>query len=166
MKKQGFSLIETNLAIFLVAIGLLSIFALFPLGLQQSELAVQDSQEAMFADYVLSALQANAFAITNWHVWALDNSMLKEELQRGLRDISLVTTSLDPLKMEVNDDEYRFPEDAPRHLTYILEVGHKYVNDATLMSAKLQVASGRKQDLSLGRTYYSEFMFQGHLVEE
>ena len=68
-RKLGFNLIEVNLAIFLVAGGLLVLFSLFPFGLRQSQAASDDSLEAMFADYVLSAVEANAMAEMDVDAW-------------------------------------------------------------------------------------------------
>ena len=62
--KNGFTLIEINLAIFLVAMGMLTLFSLFPTGLKQIESASDDTQEAFFADYVLNTLRSNAAWIT------------------------------------------------------------------------------------------------------
>lgn len=68
--KKGFSLVEVNLAILLVALGMLVLFALFPAGLRESEAAVSDTNVGMFADFVFSGLEANASNITNWNQWA------------------------------------------------------------------------------------------------
>lgn len=60
----AFSLIEVNLAIFVVSMGMLTLFSLFPVGLRQVEDSHKVTQEALFADYVLSTIRANACAIT------------------------------------------------------------------------------------------------------
>ena len=69
MKKQGFSLVEVSLAILLIGIGLLTLFSLFPVALKESELAIEHTQEAMFADHVLSGIEGNAMGITSWTNW-------------------------------------------------------------------------------------------------
>ena len=61
---KGFSLIEVNLAIFVVALGMLTLFSLFPAGLKQVETAQSSTQEAMFAEHVFSTLRAKATALT------------------------------------------------------------------------------------------------------
>lgn len=60
MKKQGFSLIEVNMAVFVMAAGILSMAVLYPLGLRESMQAQADIKQAMFADYVLSVAVATA----------------------------------------------------------------------------------------------------------
>lgn len=77
-RKRGFSLIEINLAIFLVAMGMLTLFSLFPTGLKQVESAHESTQEALFADYVLSTLRAKAVALTATEWVAIDNNTFSE----------------------------------------------------------------------------------------
>jgi len=68
-KRSGFSLVEVNLAILLVALGMMAIFGLFPSGLKQADTAMSDTHAAMFADFVLNGVRANAGTITNWSDW-------------------------------------------------------------------------------------------------
>ena len=67
--RSGFSLVEVNLAILLVALGMLALFGLFPAGLREGELALTDTHAALFADYVLSGIEANASTMTVWNAW-------------------------------------------------------------------------------------------------
>jgi len=70
LRQFGFSLLEVNMAIFVMAIGVLSIVALYPLGLRESTQGSADLKQSMFADYVLN--QAVALASqTNitWFEW-------------------------------------------------------------------------------------------------
>lgn len=60
----GFSLIEINLAIFVVAVGMFTLFSLFPAGMRQIEDATEETYEAFFADYVLNTLRSNAAWLT------------------------------------------------------------------------------------------------------
>ena len=61
--KNGFSLVEVNLAIFVVAIGLLTLFSLFPAGLKEGEAGHADTQISLFADYVLATVRADAMEL-------------------------------------------------------------------------------------------------------
>ena len=54
----GFSLIEVTLAIFVVGLGLLTLFALFPAGLNQATSAQDDTQVALFAEHYFSEMRA------------------------------------------------------------------------------------------------------------
>ena len=60
--KAGYSLVEVTLALLVVAIGLVSTFALFPEGMKATRAAVNDTEVGLFADYVFSTLAATAAA--------------------------------------------------------------------------------------------------------
>ena len=67
---SAFSLMEVNIAVALVSVGLLAVFSLFPIGLRESDLSVSDSHEAMFANHILSAMESNALQIDDWEDWS------------------------------------------------------------------------------------------------
>jgi len=69
--RAGFSLMEVNMAVFVMAIGILSMVALFPLGLRESTQGQADITQAMFGDYLLNQAVAAA-SLTNfpWSQWA------------------------------------------------------------------------------------------------
>jgi hypothetical protein len=52
----GFSLIEVNMAVFVMAIGILGLVALFPLGLREGVKARADLKQSMFADHALNQI--------------------------------------------------------------------------------------------------------------
>lgn len=58
--RAGYSLVEVTLALLVVAIGLTATFALFPEGLRATRAAVDDTEIAMFAEYVFSTLELTA----------------------------------------------------------------------------------------------------------
>lgn len=60
MRHSGFSLIEVNMAVFVLAVGILSMAVLYPLGLRESMQSQADLKQSMFADYVLSVAVATA----------------------------------------------------------------------------------------------------------
>ncbi len=66
----GFSLMEVNMAVFVMAIGILGMVALFPLGLREGVQARADLKQAMFADHALNQIVA-ILSQTNmtWSVW-------------------------------------------------------------------------------------------------
>ena len=59
-RRAGYSLVEVTLALLVVAIGLTATFALFPEGLQAARAAVNDTEIALFADYVFATLDLTA----------------------------------------------------------------------------------------------------------
>ncbi len=92
--EAGFSLMEVNLSIFLVAAGLLVLFSLYPLGLQESEKAMSDSQEAMFADFVLNTIKGTSMSISNWTEW----TVMEITKHLGEDGISFSSSRYDPPK--------------------------------------------------------------------
>lgn len=56
----GFSLIEVNMAVFVMAVGIIAMAALYPLGLRESIQSTADLKQSMFADVVLGAAIAAA----------------------------------------------------------------------------------------------------------
>ena len=69
-KKQGFSLIEVSLATMVVGIGILSVFALFPAGLNEAQIAASDTRCTQFAEEVFGWYGSKAAAATNLATWA------------------------------------------------------------------------------------------------
>jgi Tfp pilus assembly protein PilV len=61
--KAGFTLVEIALAILVVAIGVLAIFALLSSGLDNSVRAIDDTHAAMFADNVFNGLRATSVSL-------------------------------------------------------------------------------------------------------
>ena len=66
--KLGYSLVEVSLALLVVAIGLLTIFALIPDGLGLSRKSVDATEMAAFADFVFASLDGMASS-TNANDW-------------------------------------------------------------------------------------------------
>lgn len=64
----GFSLIEVNVAILVIAGGMLSLFTLFPAGLRMSTAAMSDTRQALFADDFFSFVDAgvSSLSIDEW----------------------------------------------------------------------------------------------------
>lgn len=60
VSQTGYSLVEVTLALLVVAIGLTATFALFPEGLRATRAAVDDTEIAMFAEYVFTTLDLTA----------------------------------------------------------------------------------------------------------
>ena len=68
--RAGFSLIEINIAVFVMALGVLSMVVLYPLGLRESTQGSADLKQSMFADYVLNqAVAAASQTNITWSQW-------------------------------------------------------------------------------------------------
>lgn len=71
-KKSGFSLIEVNMAVLVIGLGILVLFGLFPAGLREGENGMVDTHCALFAESVLEGLRGevhNNANFTNWNNW-------------------------------------------------------------------------------------------------
>jgi prepilin-type N-terminal cleavage/methylation domain-containing protein len=67
-KRGGFNLIEVSLAIVVVGLGLIAIFALFPAGLEAIRVASAETSNSLFAERLLNGLHARS-AEMNWTEW-------------------------------------------------------------------------------------------------
>ena len=148
---HGFSLIEVNLAILLVAVGLLALFSLFPLGLKESERGLADTQEAMFADTVLSGLEGNAIGMTNWDDWAeIVNFRAKA---KEFIELTYVEENAGPKTVT-------FPEGTRYKIRYRLKIGNDN-GDGSSKYAELHVMHGGYGNFRLASVYYTEFIYTG-----
>ncbi len=145
LKKNGFSLIEVNLAIFVVSIGLLTLFALFPAGLKEGEAGHADTQTSLFADYVLATVRGNAAEIV-----ADDWDGLPVSLPSGINENKLKSI--------------QFPSSSGLYVRYYLDIADV---GKTLYGVRLWVASGQYGTTDLdefkesAELYYTELFFSG-----
>jgi prepilin-type N-terminal cleavage/methylation domain-containing protein len=155
IRKRGFTLIEINLAIFVVAIGMLTLFSLFPAGLKQIETAHESTQEALFCDYVLATLRADAMLITNATDWAVSEF---QTLVVELPSLDSVEHGTVPVAVEYPD------AGGDLWMRYILQLGDAGNN---LRSASLWCSSGQygatdpdtfKQTAT---KFYTQFFYSG-----
>ena len=88
----GFSLVEINIALFVLGVGLVSLLGLFPVGLRQGNLSYSDTIQTMFADQVLNMIQANAAEIDAWNDF--NNSRLLKDVKIGNHVIEAGKTNM------------------------------------------------------------------------
>ena len=69
-KKLGFTLMEVNLAVFIMAAGVLAMVSLYPLGYRENQQSVDDVNAAAYADAVFNQI-AGALSARNltWQDW-------------------------------------------------------------------------------------------------
>jgi len=63
--QHGFTLIEIALAIMVISVGMLAVFALFPAGMTSNKHAIDDTYGAMFAEEVFNGYRAQA-SVNPW----------------------------------------------------------------------------------------------------
>ena len=85
--RQGFSLVELTVAMFVISIGLLGLFTLFPSAMRAGQHAQEDTVSTMFADMAFATLRSAAQAAddTEWGGFRHRNYTLSTE---GWEDIS------------------------------------------------------------------------------
>jgi type II secretory pathway component PulJ len=148
-RKFGFSLVEVNLAIFVVAIGLLTLFSLFPAGLKEGEAGHADTQTAMFADYVLATVRANALAVDSDQWGTSPNNIFLDNLPDSI-DVGRLS------KVE-------FPRGSRLYVRYYLQIARVGDNYAV----KLWIKAGEygtkniSQFKSSAKLYYTELFYSG-----
>lgn len=153
-QRDGFSLMEVNLAILMVAVGLLSLFALFPAGLKESDAGIADTQEAMFADHVLSSLEGNSQNLINWTGWADPNAFITNLI----KDVSYFASPAD-IGVELKG---KFPESTDNDIRYKLNVDPVENTGSRRYRASLKVKHGSYGSFSdYAITYYTEFIYCG-----
>jgi|GEM_PF-950338 len=90
-KKNGFSLIEVNMAIFVMATAVLAIAALYPMGLRESIQSQTDFKQVMFADYVLNIAVAMACSTNvywkDWSDWANARNLARLQEDAGMQNM-------------------------------------------------------------------------------
>jgi hypothetical protein len=153
--KRAFSLIEVNLAILLLAVGLFGLFSLFPLGLQQSKDNLADTHEALFANHVMSAFEGKAASVTNWNSWnntGTFRSMLESGLYpltaHGWQAVQVGGGAEFPQGSKDNYIRYEITLDSPSNSV------RKY--------CRVRVARGRLGDFDeQAEEYYSELIYSG-----
>jgi Tfp pilus assembly protein PilV len=155
----GFSLVEVCLAILVVALGLLSIFGLFPFGLRASESAEGDTRTSLFAESVLAMAQANAATITVWSVWT-------DAAPKANNKFVKAVTSLPPggeprVKYTglSSNDVVRFPSSSESWIRYKLDVVD--MTTPRLKGIVLHVCPGHYGTFKNEERFYTEVYFQG-----
>ena len=149
----GFSLIEINLVLLIVGIGLVALLGLFPVGLRQASLATGDTVQALFADQVLDTLQAQASTITNWTEWAAFGTSVLKDAKVGSHALKA--------NQEVKLSDYLVDGATIRYRLVFKPVTAPLDFGGRLVRAAIQVSDRAEGDLSKATVYCTDFVFQG-----
>ena len=177
-KRSGFSLMEVNMAIFVMAVGVLSMVALFPLGIRESVQSQADLKQTMFADYLLNAIVSAASNpdlpwLAQWRSWALNNSLEGEEADYQVQNLNTLPNFVETI---VNHAETEYNRDQPSRLqlrrnetyaVYCVPVsGHSslimgiLVRSLSMDTSEMDAEEMRRR-LEAQPVYYAEVRFQG-----
>ncbi len=155
-QQPGFSLIEVNMAVFVVAVGVLSMCVLFPLGLRESTQGQADLKQAMFADYVLNqAVAASSQTNIPWSQW-------REVPKLGGNDrVNLDNSMPKFVKDYVNNPRMTGLKDTQYKIACCLVPGASdKIMGIMVQSTDLKKVSEYNQ-FSNNTVFYAEVMFQG-----
>ena len=148
---SGFSLIEVTLAVFMIGLGVLTLFALFPAGLRQSESAMQDTHLGLFADKAFSGIRAEASAIVDWDDW----NDINRFIAAAVNSVELMGQSLQTgagrIDNIIQDDV---------HISYHLDVG-PVAGKPDLRYANLKAHIGDTYNAAEAQWFYTEFFYVG-----
>lgn len=160
--KAGFSLIEVNMAIFIMAVGVMSMIVLYPLGLRESTQGAADLKQSMFADYVLNQVVALA-SQTNiaWTDWQRDIPKISQfpNVLNG-PDISVPNFMASDLKARVPgnwdnmDGRYRV-------VCCLVPGASDKIMGVMVQSSDLVKTVTEYSQFTNNPIYYAEVMFQG-----
>jgi hypothetical protein len=158
-RQTGFSLIEVNMAVFVMAVGILSMIVLYPLGLRESTQSAADLHQAMRADYILNqAVAAASLPDFPWSQWknVPDMGDWKPESTARLKGV--------PQFME---DRMKLPSDSR------FWIGCCRVRGASDLVMGIMVQSSELKEITDSQhleeliqnnpIYYAEVRFQGEL---
>ncbi|NLC80938.1 MAG: hypothetical protein GX748_07115 [Lentisphaerae bacterium] len=158
---SGFSLIEVNMAVFVMAVGVLSMVVLYPLGMRESRQGQDDLQQSMLADRVLNRLTAAlSRPDVKWSAW---------------KNVPVYEKSLDAQKYEWKSYSGNLASGLSLDLPPETDAKNPHLNhriychrtpNASGKIMGLQVEFVRdlpsKSELQVVQTYYAEVMFQGN----
>lgn len=148
--RDGFSLMEVNIALLVVGIGLVSLLGLFPVGLRESAMATADTVQATVAEHVLSQIRANAMLLTNWSDWTA------AKLGDGILVGGVTVT---PNDAECKATDYLGAERNTVRCKLLIEEVPNY--GGIVMRATLQVSDRPAGTMDREPYYYTEFVFMG-----
>jgi len=170
---EGFNLVEVTLALLVVAVGLISIFSLFPAGLDANAKAIGDTQLAIFAEEVFAGLRARAEKPGGWETLEEDwnRAPLPVSMETVWGDGALLATrptppdvvftnvyysaaSYDPDEKDASVADHGF-----RYRLEIEQVEDKTGQDLPIKSARLVIWPGQfgRTNMENATVFYSEF---------
>ena len=156
--ESGFSLIEVNMAIFVMAMGILSMVVLYPLGLRESYQGTADLKQSAYADFLLNQVVAIG-TMTNfpWSEW-----IQIPEAKEGATDLDMNELPNFIRSRMVSADGGSFQE---KDSKFMLGCCRIMGRSDRLMAVMVQCTESDKlkgyQSYSNNPIYYAEVLFQG-----
>ena len=165
---------EVNIALLVMAMGVLGLLALFPVGLRQGDAASSDTADAGFADLVLNAMHANAQAVTNWNDWvSVTNGILLGVSSGSPASIQITvpqkgTSGTTSIPIYADGVAHSIPASPTSTDGYLIKGQYiQYVLTLTpgpgdlMVTAAIQVTNRRYTTIANTPTYYTAFVYMG-----
>ena len=142
--KHGFTLMEVNIALLVIAVGLTSLLSLFPVGLRESNIATANTVQTAAASYIFARLHDNA-----------DNN------DWGNQPESVIGKGFNynnETKLFSGSDASAFDGTPVR---YKLKIGKVPDYGGFLYYAQLRVSDRKTGDMDREPVFYTEFLRKG-----
>lgn len=152
--RGGFTLIEINLTLLVIGVGLVALLGLFPVGLRQANLATADTAQSTFADHVFSVLRAEAVSITNWAEWAKFDTEVLKNARIGGQPVAKGAETTIPKYAGVAGNTMRYRLD-------LASVAEPVDFGGRLWRATIRVMDREQGDLDTSPLYSTDFVFMG-----
>jgi len=163
----AFTLMEVNVALALVAIGLLGLLSLCSVGLRQSKQATSDTAQAAFVSSVFNAMHANAMsgAMTNYSASWATLSAFESTSQGGvLYNITMPPDAASPVQIVANGNLQtvnNFPVSG-RTIVYTLSISPAVAGATTWYRATMQVSDNPYMDITKSPDLFvTDFFYMG-----
>lgn len=171
--KKGFTLIEVCLTLLVFAIAMTALMGLFPVGLRQASLATGDMAESLFADYLLSSVQAAAAEVApdDWRsVEKFSTSLNAKFNELGIVQPDGKSIHLDKSGKATgemgDDDESR--KEGRAYIKYELQIDNvvfPYDFNHRLYKVVAKVSSNKHLDLNDGLIYLTDVFCMGDVPQ-
>jgi hypothetical protein len=154
--KQGFTLVEVALAVLAVGLGLVTVFGLFPAGLQNASDDAADTRAGLFAGAVFSGMRGASIAVTNVSTW-------------DTKDTDFIGSSMEVEGATVTfngaSHSVKFPnaaaDEPDNYLRYIISIEVAKAGTPKTYSATLAMCDGRYGAFTTQNVFYTEFYYTG-----
>jgi len=155
-KKQGFTLVEVALAVLAVGLGLITVFGLFPAGLQNASDDAADTRAGLFAGAVLSELRGAA--VTNTTTVAWDSYFANGTI--AVEGMTLTINGASPIAVKF-PNQPAVADSPENYLRYMLSITTAIPGPPKTYAATLVTCDGQYGAFSTQNVFYTEFPFMG-----
>lgn len=159
---------EVNIALLVIAVGLTSLMALFPVGLKESDTASADTLQTAAASYIFARMRENAEKAGNWSEAAIKAGFTTSPDTKDGRKIKKDSPKLTGLfgkDATGKDKEVRYHLVVGEVDDYVLDekINGTTVREPQIYYAKLRVTDKKFGDFMREPLFYTEFVNKGEV---